>query len=240
VAATEQATAVTSSTVPAGYTIDYYTEPKRAYFIDGVEVPSVTTVLGCLDKPGLPWWGMTTGVAGVLQLAGSGILRSDGLDLYSSIGPERVYATTESVVALLTENKLTVNHQRDKAGIRGVGAHNAFEVWALDGQLPDPAKHPFGEMGYVTGLFKFCKAMGDAWETHGVEVTVGSKEHGFAGRYDLRGKVTKDVRLVAKATTQAGKPLASGPKFTTIPAGTSLLIAPEELQVHLRHSPDAA
>src|SRR5690242_3907680 len=30
------------------------------------EVPSVTTVLGVLDKPALPWWGMKCGVEGVL------------------------------------------------------------------------------------------------------------------------------------------------------------------------------
>jgi hypothetical protein len=138
--------------------------------------------------------------------------------------PDGTRATKESIVALLVSEKISINHQRDKAGVRGVGAHNAFEAWAITGQLPNPANHPVEEQGYVQGLLEFCKAMGDAWETEGVEVTVGSKEHGFAGRYDLRGKVNRDVRLVAKATTQAGKPLASGPKFTTIPSGTTLLV----------------
>ena len=133
---------LTSSTVPAGYTIEYFVEPKRAYTIDGVEVPSVTTVLGCLDKPGLPWWGMKTGVEGVLCLAGSGILRSEGLDLFYTVGPDVVWATTDNVVKLLTENKLTVNHAKDKAGVRGVGAHKAFEAWPSPGRSLSPRTTP--------------------------------------------------------------------------------------------------
>jgi hypothetical protein len=33
-----------------------------------VDVPSVTTALGILEKPALPWWGMKVGVEGVLEL----------------------------------------------------------------------------------------------------------------------------------------------------------------------------
>ena len=65
---------LSSSTVPAGYTISYFVEPKRKYEIDGVEVPSVTTVLGCLDKPALPYWGNKIGVEGVLELVRRGEL----------------------------------------------------------------------------------------------------------------------------------------------------------------------
>ena len=219
-------TPLSSSTVPAGYTIGYFVEPKRRYEIDGVEVPSVTTVLGCLDKPALPWWGMKMGVAGVLALIEAGALGWSSVSntLAYTDGPETVIGTDENIVKLLTANKLTVNHQRDKAAVRGVGAHNAFEAWAITGKLPDPDAHPIEEKGYVKGLLAFCNDIGDAWETSGVEVMVGSKEHGFAGRYDLRGKVNRDVRLVTKACTKDGKPLVKGAKYTTVPAGTTLLV----------------
>jgi hypothetical protein len=72
--AEEKPTPLTSSTVPAGYTIDFYTAPKRAYHIDGVEVPSVTTVLGVLDKSGLPWWAQGVAVEGILELVSRGLL----------------------------------------------------------------------------------------------------------------------------------------------------------------------
>jgi hypothetical protein len=47
------------------------------------EVPSVTTVLGILDKPGLPWWGMKIGVEGVLELVRRGRL----FQTFSQVGP---------------------------------------------------------------------------------------------------------------------------------------------------------
>ena len=74
-------------------------------------------------------------------------------------------------------------------------------------------------------LTKFIADMGDAFETGGVEIAVGSAEHGFAGRYDLRGRVLKDVKLVNRSLTKDGKSvLKSGHKHIVIPAGTKLLL----------------
>ena len=54
-----------------GFTVTF--DPaKHAYQIDGKPVPSVTQILGVLDKPGLPWWGMKVGVAGVCALIDNG------------------------------------------------------------------------------------------------------------------------------------------------------------------------
>ena len=47
-----------------GLTIYYQSEPERLYRVNGVEVPSVTTVLDILHKPALTWWGMKVGVEG--------------------------------------------------------------------------------------------------------------------------------------------------------------------------------
>jgi hypothetical protein len=62
-------------TVPAGFTIEYH-DPTHTYKIDGEPVPSVSTVLGALDKPALVWWGMKIGAAGVEELHARGKLRT--------------------------------------------------------------------------------------------------------------------------------------------------------------------
>lgn len=241
----------TMTLTPSGIEIAYFTEPKRCYKVRTStaacvgcnaagqtldsrkqcgcawkEVPSVTTVLKCLDKPALPWWGMRIGLKGVLALIADGFLALDaeGRALVT-VNATWEYATPENVEQLLKERKLTTNHVVEQASTRGISAHDAFEAWAAVGKLPDPSEHPPEEHGYLVALRAFCDDMGDAWETGGVEVAVASVEHGFAGRYDLRGTITKDVTLVARGLTKDGKgALKKGPETTVVPAGKKLLI----------------
>lgn len=154
---------------PSGLVIRYE-DAKHLYFLDDVRVPSVTSILGVLDKPALPWWGMKVGVQGVLALQEKGAF---------PLVPD-----ADSVVSLLTEHKLTVNHVRDKAGQRGVTVHDALEKWALDGTVPNPDRWPDEQSGYVHGLVSFLEAA--APEPQQTEVMVGSRTHKYAGRYDLR------------------------------------------------------
>lgn len=228
---------------PSGIEIAYYAEkPKRAYRVRGYktgdpvsvdsilewrEVPSVTTVLECLDKPALPWWGMGVGAAGVIALAKMDLVRctADG-KLAIAVAGTWAYATEENLVAALNDHKLTVNHVKRRAGDRGQSAHDAFEAWGALGVTPDPSQHPEEERMYLEGLRKFVVDMGDAWETESQEVAVASAEHGFAGRYDIRGRVTRDVKLVTRATTLKGEPLKreSDKKYVIVPEGTKLLV----------------
>jgi len=235
----------TLTLTPSGIEIAYFVEDKKAGVKRGyslrrvgadeaegidhldpfVEVPSVTTVLGCLDKPALPWWGMKIGAIGILELWNTGhVVQGEDGSLLVNVNATWQYATEETLLEALKFNKLTVNHVLSSAGTRGQSAHDAFEAWAGLRLLPNPDDYPPEEHGYIVGLRAFCEDMGDAWETGGQEIAVGSVEHGFAGRYDLRGRVTKSVRLMAKALTQKGEPLVKGPKFTTIPAGTKGLV----------------
>lgn len=187
------------------------------------EVPSVTSVLGVLDKPGLPWWGMKVGVEGVLELHSQGALRSvavtDGAQFHNVLGALGddggfVVAGVEQVVSLLTANKITVNHQRDKAGARGTAVHDAFELWAADGTIPDPEMFPDEQRGYVVGLNAF---LADAQpEPVEAEVMVGSVAHGFAGRYDVRLRITKERQVVYKRTP------VKGAQYATISPGLIL------------------
>ena len=69
--------------------------------------------------------------------------------------PDGTPATQESVMALLVEHKLTVNHQRDKAGDRGSRVHDALETWAAMGTVPHPDDFSDEDRGYVQGLSDF-------------------------------------------------------------------------------------
>ena len=175
---------VFANQTPSGTLIEYSPAPKRWYRVDGAQVPSVTEVLGVLDKPALPWWGMKVGVEGTLQLIREGeIGKLDGSPVLTNGGEYHV-ALPDTVVALLTQHKLTVNHVRDKAGDRGTSVHNALEVFLETGKMPDPSMYHDEQAGYVQGLCGFlfdCPTMLSIES----EVMVGSKSHRFAGRFDL-------------------------------------------------------
>lgn len=228
---TDQQTQWTTVT-PSGIEVMYQAAPKRLYRVratyDGpdsplmewAEVPSVTTVLGVLDKPALPWWGMGVGVEGALALHNMGILRSMQVGhqmalCYEGELGQWYVAGKEQVIELLGKHKLTVNHVRDKAGDRGTAVHDALEHWAGTGDLPDPGIFPPNEQGYVLGLIAFLQ---DAMlEPVASEVMVGSVEHGFAGRYDLRAKTTQDRQIVVHRTPKRG------PQYATLRGGMQLL-----------------
>ncbi len=178
---------------PSGDLIKYFLAPKRMYTFNDVEVPSVTTVLDCLEKGGLPWWGMKVGVQGVVELFEKGLLgtfidwKDGGREKVQVVDDAEALvwpATTDGIVDLLKQEKLTVNHVRDKAGERGINVHDALEQWAKSGGefFPTPAEFPEAERGYVEGLLAWIDDLQPKpvlWE-----VMVGS-ELGYAGRYDL-------------------------------------------------------
>lgn len=197
-----------------GIEVRYQAEPKRQYQVkppggqgEWREVPSVTTVLDCLNKSGLPWWGMKTGVAGFIELWEHGFVRPvEGTpQKLAAFGAEQwEYATVENVVALLNKQKLTVNHVRDKAGDRGHSVHTALEAWIADGTVPVPDFYPETERGYVTGLAKFLHDLGPFKTKAQSEIMVASAEHGFAGRYDMEA-VLQEANLVTRIASPGGR-----------------------------------
>lgn len=175
---------------PSGLTIRY-DDRRHFYWINDVKVASVSTILGCLDKPALPWWGMKQGVLGVQALMRDGHL---AVELADS-------TDVDAVVALLTTHKLTVNHVRDKAGERGTTVHDALEAWATNGTVPNPDDYADGQRGYVAGLVAFLT---DAKITAtSAEMIVGSATHGFAGRYDLEARL-EECELVTRLDEKKG------------------------------------
>ena len=163
-----------SVVVPAGFRIDYDDDAHRYWIPFPEEVVSVTTALGVLDKPALPWWGMTVG----LRAAGT-LLDQLGHDALTD-GTGTV--DDERVVELAKKHKLTVNHVKGKAADRGVGAHHALEQLAATGRL-DLSKIEPEDQGYASGTLDFFLAATPT-VVH-AELMVGSLIHGFAGRLDL-------------------------------------------------------
>lgn len=223
---------------PSRVEIRYGMEPKRKYeirrqkpWVPGIsslkwnEVPSVTTVTDIIKDAGpLIWWGQGIGIKGVLELHRRGLVRvsklSDGQVVMSTPGSvsgdssELVVAGLEQIERLLKLEKLTVNHVKRSAGTRGQGAHDALELWAENGEMPDPEMWPPEERGYVQGLVMFLETIEEAGvEDVKSEVMVGSLEHGFAGRYDIEFKTTKPVQIVKRWLPK------KGPQYATLEPG---------------------
>jgi hypothetical protein len=205
-----------TSVTPSGIEIEYSWEPKRQYRLRGSEaydgsfsdawkvVPSVTDVLDVLKKDGLSWWGMERGVEGLLKLFQMQLLmdtNTAGVCVNTAHG--LVPATVEHVVDLLKKQRLSVNYVLKKAGDRGTAVHSVLEMWANGEKLPTLDLFPPSQQGYVAGLFAFLKDVPSA-EPLASEVMVGSLEHGFAGRYDVRFRTHETHRVVVHRTPVRG------------------------------------
>jgi hypothetical protein len=229
------------TTTPSGQEIYYQWAPKRLYRMGPlggdwlahgdqgwVEVPSVTTVLGVLEKPALVWWGMKVGVSGMVELARQGevdltanMLRHHTADTAAELADE--------FVDLLTEHRLTVNHVKDKAADRGINVHDALESWCKHGVLPIVEQYPEAERGYIDGLCAFLTAIRNVAEVDGMEVMVGSLEHLYAGRFDLVLNISQPVEMVTKCYPKRAD------KMQEISAGRYLLDLKTSKRVYPTH-----
>jgi len=201
-----------TSLTPSGIEIYYQAGKKRLYRVRNMpvgdaafsvsgeahgvwlDVPSVSEILDNLNKPGLPWWGMKVGVEGIMTLFAkirTGEVSEDEFLRFMS------EADVDAAVALLTQHKITVNHVRDKAGDRGTAVHDALEIWAKDGIMPNPDVFDPAERGYVEGLKQFIIDSGVTplvWE-----VMVASVKYRYAGRFDLGGEIPDGAQVVTKS-----------------------------------------
>jgi hypothetical protein len=204
---TDEEVAAYSSTTPSGVLIEYSPSPRRFYRVNGVERPSVTTVLNVLDKSGaIGWWSFRVGLKAIIELYSRGLL--------PAMPNEYDFEQFEK---LIVQHKLSPNHVKDEAAGRGVNIHSAFETWASDPSYrPVVDLYPESEQGYVTGLNQFLDDLGEVSSIE-AEVMVGSVEHGFAGRYDLRLTLPTPREMVVKTYPKRKS------KVEEVPAGKWLL-----------------
>lgn len=170
--------------ISASYTVEKK-GPGR-YLLDGVKVPSVTTILEVLAKPALLPWATRTGV----KWACDGMLNElqELLDVLSPDAPEPL--TAWQVIERLRIRVLELQEEAPREPRRvarraadfGTEAHGCIEHFLRTGEHPElVGRSP--EVRNCWTLFE------DFWGEAGfcpihVEAVVGSRQHGFAGTLD--------------------------------------------------------
>jgi hypothetical protein len=147
---------------------------RHAYEIDGVSVPSVTQILGVIDKSGpMAWWGQGIGVKGVCELR-------------RRLGDEMPWDDPDGIVKLLTPHKLTTNHVGREARTRGTSIHQALADY-MQGKPLDAGDFPEEDRFYVVAAARSLIELRP--EPLEFEQVVGSLQYGYAGTFDLLADV---------------------------------------------------
>lgn len=139
----------------------FYPSSHR-YKLDGEWVPGVTTILGVLNKPALPKWAAS-------QVAEYVADNREAI--------EHLYAAGRGpMVAALKE---TPWQKRDDAASRGTTFHDFAERILLGQEVDVPDE----QVGLVESALSFMEDYDI--QPIGIEGCVGSREHRYAGKFDL-------------------------------------------------------
>ena len=92
-----------------------FDDRRHRYTLDGKRIPSVTTILGALDKPGLPYWS-------------AGLVARDAITNHDYWG-QRIH-NGEDPEQVIRDLKRTPWKERDKAARRGTRIHQVLEAAA--------------------------------------------------------------------------------------------------------------
>lgn len=146
-----------------------------------VKLPSVTSILKSLPKPGLEWWGLKLGVAGTLtwlkdqtQLE----MPPPGAD----VSAEQITTVYEAIKAAKKHTPYAV---MKAGGSRGSDIHDLAEKLLTTGELPPKNSLDPERLGYAEALWKWWKDNGYSHEGFvAVEEPVFSLVHGYAGTFD--------------------------------------------------------
>lgn len=187
-----------------------YDDDKHQYWLDGVPVPSVSTIVNETEpKEALPWWGMRVGMAHVVGLLNEmGWAEVAAANEYHEVltgipapGREHFYDNDPKgrkpktlVEKMASVKKRSTNHVKEEAGDRGTAIHAVLEALG-NGVMPNAMDFPDQQRGWVAGVCSWwldCEP-----EFLHQEVMVGSRTHRYAGRFD--------VECVFKAGPYAGE-----------------------------------
>ena len=186
---------ITTTETPSGVSIafeDGTPDPdtgkakRRGYKVDGQTLPSVTTVLGVVDKSGpLMGWVERVTLAGLEDLWA----RPDGITANNGLRD------------LLNQNGLRYTQLRDSAATRGQSVHDALQALATDGTPPALSAFPDEDRGYVRALCKWWLEYSPVAKH--VEIPLASVYHGFAGKPDLVCDIQGVSHLVDLKTSKS-------------------------------------
>lgn len=148
-------------------------ENKHIYSLDGEIYPSVTQIISATVPKQLAWWGMQVACDGIALLMDRG-------EYLPPVGPE--------LVTLLTEKKLTTNHQMHTGASRGKEVHNALANYAITGNF-NLGDFSIQARKYAVGLLKWL--IENDPEIIESEVVTGSIEHRYAGTFDMKVRLRR-------------------------------------------------
>lgn len=151
-----------------GIEITYDEKPYRRYILNGEQVPSVTTVIGILNKPALPHWSARVTAEGAWRLA-----RRKGYQL-----PDNSWKFIADLKRYGYDHRSATKGAAD----RGVDVHAVWEAWNERKEIPNANAYPEDRRGYIRAMAAFI--MEHQPECLESERVVGSAVHGFAGRLD--------------------------------------------------------
>lgn len=169
---------------------------RRAYHLvapDGkrTRLPSVTTVLGVLEKRALYRWHEAKGCEGTIRAIRAGELDPHECDIGEAI----------EVVRLLD---LGADAEKKKAADRGLDVHGALEQWCRTGELPAAGELRIDARPYLRGLARWLLSA-DPLPVQ-VERIVAHPTLLYAGRYDLLAVVDGRLTLLDLKTSKSGLP----------------------------------
>lgn len=159
------------------------TRSGRFYDWHGERFWSVTTVIGCLDKPAIPWWA------------------AERAAMFAIDNPDAVAAliATGQRAAAIDLIKKAPWRERDKAADIGTAVHKAVELYTLGQSMPVWADDVAGHMAQFE---KFLNAYAPEFEL--AEATIYHRTHKWAGTTDgvctFRKAPERHAHLVGKRT----------------------------------------
>lgn len=172
-------------------TVEYRDASHRYWIHHGetrVAAVSVTSALKVLDKPALLQWAEAAGAEGAAKLAADGLLKD--------VAPAQA-------IDIVRINRLGMDAKRDAGADRGTAVHTVLELWAREQTVPNLSDFPGEVRGYVQGLCGWLLAANP--KASSVERFVGSIEHNYAGRLDMRAELDGRDCIVDLKTNPKGR-----------------------------------
>jgi hypothetical protein len=154
-----------------------------------VVMPSISTVLGCLEKRALYGWHEDMGARGALAAVRMG-----------ELDPE-IHADDEAV-EIVRALKLGAEAAKLKAAKRGLDIHDALEHWGRTGQWPGDRDMDLEHRPFLPGLARALLVLDP--EPIAVEQITCSPTHGIAGRFDLLARVDGQITMIDLKTNKWG------------------------------------
>lgn len=203
---------MTQQTLDATPHVTFHEKPYRHYKVNGLKVPSVTQVIGLLDKPALKHWAQREAVNGVAALArqygaddaifrnaerlehailqsGREINAQTFVELYTAQDCSMPWDQPHNILRLLKQSEESINAAMKRAQQRGVAIHEVWETYAKTGELPDVEKFPEEHHGYLRATAAFITKFRPKFTQ--AEVVVGSAQHEFGGRLDFLAHIER-------------------------------------------------